>query len=230
MKKLFIASLVFFWTGTVALLVAGIMMYSETKPMAQSGTPGGTLDPLANGFDPLKTQGPSDDDIFVVVGTSTTDAAGGNSTSSGTGGNATQEYTTEQRTVEKPRYLSAAIVAEHATRSDCWIIVDGKVYDVTQYIPFHPGGEGTIISNCGTDATVAFTTKGGSGSHSASAKALLAKYLKGSIGDVWGTVSVTESVRVPVSSGPATAASPSTGAVPAAVKGKFAAGAAVKVS
>jgi cytochrome b involved in lipid metabolism len=36
------------------------------------------------------------------------------------------------------------------------MIYSGKVYDVTDYIPFHPGGESIIINQCGKDATSAF--------------------------------------------------------------------------
>lgn len=30
-------------------------------------------------------------------------------------------------------------VAQHNTRQNCWIIVDGDVYDITGYIDEHPG-------------------------------------------------------------------------------------------
>lgn len=56
--------------------------------------------------------------------------------------------------------ITAATVATHKTSSNCWIIINGKVYDVTSYIPVHPGGTSTIINQCGKDATNAFNTKG----------------------------------------------------------------------
>lgn len=37
-------------------------------------------------------------------------------------------------------------VAEHATEKDAWIIVDGKVYDITDY-DIHPGADLTLISH-----------------------------------------------------------------------------------
>jgi cytochrome b involved in lipid metabolism len=46
-------------------------------------------------------------------------------------------------------------VAQHATDADCWLAVDGKVYDVTQAVDKHPGGP-AILKGCGKDATELF--------------------------------------------------------------------------
>jgi cytochrome b involved in lipid metabolism len=46
-------------------------------------------------------------------------------------------------------------VAKHATEMDCWTVVRGYVYDVTKFIPSHPGGK-EIIKACGKDATTLF--------------------------------------------------------------------------
>ena len=35
-------------------------------------------------------------------------------------------------------------VAEHWSEDDCWVIIDGKVYDLTTFIYEHPGGSGII--------------------------------------------------------------------------------------
>lgn len=38
---------------------------------------------------------------------------------------------------------------------DCWTLVNGRVYDVTNYIPYHPGGK-KIMLGAGKDATQLF--------------------------------------------------------------------------
>lgn len=49
--------------------------------------------------------------------------------------------------------ITAAEVSKHNTRDDCWIIIDDNVYNVTDYIDEHPGGD-SIMNNAGGDATV----------------------------------------------------------------------------
>ena len=77
--------------------------------------------------------------------------------------------------------LTTATVATHNSISDCWLIIENKVYDVTAYIPFHPGGTNTIRNNCGKESTQAFATRGGEGSHSQSAWNMLNNYLLGNL-------------------------------------------------
>lgn len=49
-------------------------------------------------------------------------------------------------------------VGAHASADDCWLAVDGKVYDVTSYVSggTHPGGQGALVSGCGNDETERF--------------------------------------------------------------------------
>ena len=49
-----------------------------------------------------------------------------------------------------------AQVATHNSQQDCWAVIDGNVYDLTQWISRHPGGPDKIIPLCGTDATSKF--------------------------------------------------------------------------
>ncbi|KAI1482989.1 acyl-CoA dehydrogenase NM domain-like protein [Daldinia eschscholtzii] len=47
-------------------------------------------------------------------------------------------------------------VAKHNTEDSVWFIVDSKVYDVTDFVDAHPGGESVLRQVAGQDATVAF--------------------------------------------------------------------------
>lgn len=40
-------------------------------------------------------------------------------------------------------------VKKHTREDDCWLVVDGDVYDVTEFLDEHPGGFDIIISNTG---------------------------------------------------------------------------------
>ncbi|KAF2710867.1 L-lactate dehydrogenase [Pleomassaria siparia CBS 279.74] len=46
-----------------------------------------------------------------------------------------------------------AEVAQHNTAESCWVVLYGNVYDVTEFIPKHPGGAKVILQLAGTDAT-----------------------------------------------------------------------------
>ncbi|KAF2791382.1 hypothetical protein K505DRAFT_363876 [Melanomma pulvis-pyrius CBS 109.77] len=46
-----------------------------------------------------------------------------------------------------------AEVAQHNTAASCWVILYGNVYDVTDFIPEHPGGAKVILQLAGSDAT-----------------------------------------------------------------------------
>ena len=73
-------------------------------------------------------------------------------------------------------------VAKHNNRSDCYLIISNKVYNVTSFIPLHPGGQ-AILQGCGTDATTLFETRPmGSGTpHSQNARNLLQSYYIGNL-------------------------------------------------
>ncbi|MEI8270159.1 MAG: cytochrome b5-like heme/steroid binding domain-containing protein, partial [bacterium] len=78
--------------------------------------------------------------------------------------------------------LTPAEIAKHNTNSDCWIIVNSKVYNISGYASSHPGGTRNITNYCGKESTNAFDTKGGKGnSHSTSANNLLDQYYVGNL-------------------------------------------------
>ncbi|MFH1107064.1 MAG: cytochrome b5-like heme/steroid binding domain-containing protein [Candidatus Micrarchaeota archaeon] len=40
-------------------------------------------------------------------------------------------------------------LSKHSTEQDCWVVSQGKVYDLTAWLPKHPGGAGAISPYCG---------------------------------------------------------------------------------
>ena len=107
----------------------------------------------------------------------------GNRTNNNQAGNIGSQKTAVNKTISKTAglTLNLAEIAKHNSASDCWLLISGKVYDVTNAIGSHPGGPGTIINTCGTDATVAFSTKGrpSGNSHSPAAESMLTDYYIG---------------------------------------------------
>eukprot|EP00026_Physarum_polycephalum_P005599 Phypoly_transcript_05634.p1 GENE.Phypoly_transcript_05634~~Phypoly_transcript_05634.p1 ORF type:complete len:510 (+),score=103.58 Phypoly_transcript_05634:350-1879(+) len=47
-------------------------------------------------------------------------------------------------------------VAKHNKREDCWVVIHGKVYNLTDFLDHHPGGVGPIAAKAGKDATKVF--------------------------------------------------------------------------
>lgn len=74
-----------------------------------------------------------------------------------------------------------AEVARHDNRADCWMAIDGKVYDLTAYLPTHPAGPAVMLRHCGTEASQAFATKDAGRPHSPLAVKLLDTYRIGEL-------------------------------------------------
>ncbi|CAI0390719.1 unnamed protein product [Linum tenue] len=54
---------------------------------------------------------------------------------------------------ELTKLYSMQEASEHTSKEDCWIVIDGKVYDVSSYLDDHPGGDEVILQATGKDAT-----------------------------------------------------------------------------
>lgn len=67
-------------------------------------------------------------------------------------------------------------VATHADARSCWMVIDGVVYDFTDYLPQHPADPAVMLRHCGREASEAFRTKDAGRPHSPYAQRLLAKY------------------------------------------------------
>ncbi|TVY31745.1 Cytochrome b2, mitochondrial, partial [Lachnellula subtilissima] len=49
--------------------------------------------------------------------------------------------------------FDAADIVSHNKPDDCWVILYGDVWDVTEFLPSHPGGSSIILKLAGRDAT-----------------------------------------------------------------------------
>merc|ERR1712159_809215 len=47
-------------------------------------------------------------------------------------------------------------VLTHNNISDCWIIIDNKVFDITKFLKNHPGGSKILLDVAGRDVTIQF--------------------------------------------------------------------------
>ncbi len=59
--------------------------------------------------------------------------------------------------------ISQEDLAKHDSRDDCWVAYKGKVYDISDWLPSHPGGINKILLYCGsaTEFEQAFTRQHG---------------------------------------------------------------------
>ncbi|KAF7596544.1 hypothetical protein BBP40_001418 [Aspergillus hancockii] len=75
-----------------------------------------------------------------------------------------------------PEYTTAE-VASHTDKDDIWIIIHGKVFDITKYLQDHPGGADILMETAGTDATEAFEDVG----HSEDSIEIMQEFLIGNV-------------------------------------------------
>lgn len=68
------------------------------------------------------------------------------------------EQTQEPEPAPEPTIVgyTLAEVASRNSQAECWVAIDGGVYDLTMWIRSHPGGSGAILQLCGTDGTSMF--------------------------------------------------------------------------
>ncbi|XP_021195006.3 cytochrome b5 reductase 4 isoform X1 [Helicoverpa armigera] len=54
------------------------------------------------------------------------------------------------------RPVSPAELSTHNTLNDAWLAIRGRVYNITHYLPYHPGGPEELMRGAGMDATQLF--------------------------------------------------------------------------
>ena len=66
-------------------------------------------------------------------------------------------------------------ISRHKTPTDCWLVILGKVYDVSDFVSKHPGGH-FILTHAGKDSTILFEAY-----HSKDIKCILKKFYIGNV-------------------------------------------------
>ena len=95
---------------------------------------------------------------FILFGnkkTTTNSAVEGITTTQSQSSNTSNS--TQQNTQTKSEYTTND-VASHNSKSDCWTIINDNVYNITSYVPMHPGGVSEIIRVCGKNGTSLFNS------------------------------------------------------------------------
>ncbi|KAF4010832.1 hypothetical protein G4228_001831 [Cervus hanglu yarkandensis] len=83
----------------------------------------------------------------------------------------------EQGVETSVTYYRLEEVAKRNSPEDIWLVIHGRVYDVSRFLNEHPGGEEVLMEQAGGDATESFEDVG----HSSDAREMLKQYY---IGDV----------------------------------------------
>src|SRR3989344_4246543 len=100
--------------------------------------------------------------ILVLIGVSACNTTSNNSTNSTDDDNEDESNSTSPPKVPtNGEIITTSELAKHKTKEDCWISYKGKLYDLTNWLPKHPGTAGAIAPFCGTSSEFekAFTDK-----------------------------------------------------------------------
>uniref|UniRef100_A0A0G4HCT5 Cytochrome b5 heme-binding domain-containing protein n=1 Tax=Chromera velia CCMP2878 TaxID=1169474 RepID=A0A0G4HCT5_9ALVE len=73
---------------------------------------------------------------------------------------------------KKLRVITMDEMAKHNTEEDCWMAIHGVVYDLTKFLPDHPGGPEIVVGSAGKDATDEFEEIG----HSDNSRVMAEEY------------------------------------------------------
>jgi len=154
--------------GGVLVLSVGTLVYVNKKPMvlpAEDGSAGALLDNSASG----NTVTPVNSSTKATTNKFESDDDNDSEDDDDNGGVVTSPTVTTPAPVPTTTTTSGggitlATIAKHSSRTSCWSAVNGSVYDLTSWIPNHPGGEQVILSMCGVDGSAGYNGQHGSSS------------------------------------------------------------------
>jgi len=99
--------------------------------------------------------------------------------------------------------LDMTEIAKHNKSTDCWMLINSKVYNVTSYFGSHPGGNSPMSATCGKDATAAYmtqnpnsTSSSTNSAHSSNAVSLLSNYYIGDLNQTIGDQNITQTNNI----------------------------------
>ncbi|KAK7869287.1 hypothetical protein R5R35_000898 [Gryllus longicercus] len=75
------------------------------------------------------------------------------------------------------KFFTREEVKSKKNSNNAWIIIHNSIYNVTDFLNEHPGGEEVLLEQAGKDGTEAFEDVG----HSANAKEIMKKYKIGEV-------------------------------------------------
>ena len=84
---------------------------------------------------------------------------------------------------DEPATFTLDEIAKHDSLSDCWMAIEGEVYDFTDYIGEHPAPPAVLEPWCGREATEGMRTKGIGRDHSPAAWAMMETYRIGQLAE-----------------------------------------------
>jgi 4-hydroxysphinganine ceramide fatty acyl 2-hydroxylase len=82
---------------------------------------------------------------------------------------------------KRSRIFTAEDVARHNSPSSCWVTRGGKVYDVSAFLPDHPGGDDIVLKHAGQPVDAVMKNPD-EHDHSESAYEMLDEYIVGRLG------------------------------------------------
>jgi nitrate reductase (NAD(P)H) len=55
----------------------------------------------------------------------------------------------KRKAITPEKQFTRQEIEQHYNEDDCWIVVNGNVYDATSVLSWHPGGKGAIMAHAG---------------------------------------------------------------------------------
>jgi len=100
--------------------------------------------------------------------------------------------------------LNMEEISKHNKQTDCWYLINGKVYNITSFFGSHPAGDSAMVPSCGKDATAAYNTQDPyatssnrkRSAHSSGATAMLDDYYIGDLDQIIGQQKIVETSNI----------------------------------